>query len=893
MPIVANFITGSGTSTNLLGAVSNVQIVPASEKVYIKWTDSIDVVISGVTIEEWKGTLLVRKAGSVPRNHRDGTIVVDNTVRNAYSENFFCDSGLSNGVDYYYKFFPYTIANVYGEHEGNEFTATPNPIPPNSVRDVSASIGSREVYLTWNDPDDVMVDNTVISEWAGTMVVYKTDRYPTSVDDGTLVINSTTKNAYQNTQLTIGGLTNDTTYYITLFPYSTDGEVNTSELNRITATPRRFELPEIPSQTGTLVYSGDVQYPTWSYYNSEEMTLIGETSGTDAGAYHVTFTPTEDYCWPDGSTNSVQVTWTIERASISSIPTQDGILTYNGNQQEPIWNDYDADKMTIGGTAIETNAGYYNATFTPTSNYCWSDNSTDAKTAMWTIGKANGSVTLSTKSVTLNNDSATSTITAEWLGNGELSAVSDNTSVATVSVSGNIITISGVDKTNGNTTIAVTVSEGDNYFSASDTISVAASFLIPITTVPSQSGSLTYSGSAQSPSWNDYDTSKMTISGTTSGVNAGSYTAKFTPTGNYCWSDESTSFKSVTWEIGKAAGSLSISPTSMTLNDSNTSGTITVTRSGDGAVSATSSNTSMATVSVSGTTVTVKKVSGASGSATITVKVAAGTNHTAPSNKTCSVTVSSLPAVGTALNNCSWTDIRAISDAGLASSYFSVGDRKAVALSGTVGSLSLSGTYYCYIIGINHNSSREGTNRIHFQFGYSGGVYLAFVDSSYDSRPDYGNFFYMNSDLTIVGGWKSSYMRNTICPAFKSVMPSDMQSVLKTVTKYSDNTGDRTDTASNITATSDEIFLLAEYEVYGTRTYANTAERNYQAQYAWYSSGNSKVRYRHNDTSSAVIWWLRSIDVTTSYNFCNVDLAGLIYSTVCFVSYGFTPAFCV
>ena len=93
-----------------------------------------------------------------------------------------------------------------------------------------------------------------------------------------------------------------------------------------------------------------------------------------------------------------------------------------------------------------------------------------------------------------------------------------------------------------------------------------------------------------------------------------------------------------------------------------------------------------------------------------------------------------LPAIGTALNDMSWADIRRISDAGLASSYFNVGDRKAVTLNGTVGSLSLNGTYYCYIIGIDHNSAIEGTNRIHLQFGYtaaSGGVHIAFTDSGY------------------------------------------------------------------------------------------------------------------------------------------------------------------
>lgn len=160
-------------------------------------------------------------------------------------------------------------------------------------------------------------------------------------------------------------------------------------------------------------------------------------------------------------------------------------------------------------------------------------------------------------------------------------------------------------------------------------------------TVPAQSGSLTYSGSPQSPTLSNYDNTKMTLGGDTTGTNAGTYTATVTPGANYQWSDGSTTAKDVSWSIGKAAGSLSLDKTTLTI-ESKTAQTIAVTRAGDGAISATSSDTSVATVAVSGTTVTVTPLK--DGNTTITVKVAAGTNHTAPSDKTCAVTVS-LPKI--------------------------------------------------------------------------------------------------------------------------------------------------------------------------------------------------------------------------------------------------------
>jgi hypothetical protein len=128
----------------------------------------------------------------------------------------------------------------------------------------------------------------------------------------------------------------------------------------------------------------------------------------------------------------------------------------------------------------------------------------------------------------------------------------------------------------------------------------------------------------------------LAIGGTTSSTNAGAYTATFTPTSNYQWRDGTTSAKTVTWTIGKAAGSLSLSATTMACKSASDQ-TFTATRAGDGQVSATSSNTDVATVSVSGTTVTVTPKG--DGATTITVSVAEGTNHMAPGSKTCSVTV--------------------------------------------------------------------------------------------------------------------------------------------------------------------------------------------------------------------------------------------------------------
>ena len=50
-----------------------------------------------------------------------------------------------------------------------------------------------------------------------------------------------------------------------------------------------------------------------------------------------------------------------------------------------------------------------------------------------------------------------------------------------------------------------------------------------IDAVPSQSGVLTFTGAEQAPVWNNYNPAALVMTGETTGTNAGTYTATFTP----------------------------------------------------------------------------------------------------------------------------------------------------------------------------------------------------------------------------------------------------------------------------------------------------------------------------------------------------------------------------
>lgn len=303
----------------------------------------------------------------------------------------------------------------------------------------------------------------------------------------------------------------------------------------------------------------------------------------------------------------------------------------------------------------------------------------------------------------------------------------------------------------------------------------------------------------------------------------------------------------------------------------------------------TSTGTVVFTVTETGTYTIVATKNGQTASGSVNV-VSGTTSYTL-----------TLSFISSTLNDNEWSIIKSVSDAGQGENYWSIGDRKEVTLNGTVGDLMLSNvTTYVFIIGFNHNSSFEGTNRIHFQLGktaMSGGTDVALCDIYYN---DVGGGFCMNSNRTSRGGWNLSQMRTNICGTSLSsysgtiiaVIPETLRAVLKSVTKYTDNTGNTT-ASSAVTATTDYFFLLSEFEVFGSIANGNTNESSKQAQYAYYSSGNSKIKYNHNSTSKAVSWWLRSPRRANYDSFVYVSVDGKSSVYYANRSYGFAPGFCV
>lgn len=221
---------------------------------------------------------------------------------------------------------------------------------------------------------------------------------------------------------------------------------------------------------------------------------------------------------------------------------------------------------------------------------------------------------------------------------------------------------------------------------------------------------------------------------------------------------------------------------------------------------------------------------------------------------------SGLPAHDTALNDISWTDINIISTKGLATTYFEVGDTKNVSINGT--------TYVVEIVGFSHDDKADGSGKAGITFGLKDCLNTTYA---------------MNSSNTNVGGWGSCALRSTLRSTIYNQLPSDLREVIKNVTKKA-SAGNNSTTISSYT---DNLFLFAEKEIFGSTTYSVNGEGT---QYARFTTSSTRIK---KVNGSAAYWWLRSPFSGYSNYFCRVISDGTANYSYASRSYGVAFGFCI
>lgn len=122
-------------------------------------------------------------------------------------------------------------------HAKGGITITPKPVNNPTIENANES-----VVIKWQDPENTVISGSTFSTWAGTKLVMSETNYPANPDDGTLVVDNTTRDKYKTIGYTVTGLTGGKQYYFTLFPYSTDGVYNYDPGNRLLGEPEGVKI---------------------------------------------------------------------------------------------------------------------------------------------------------------------------------------------------------------------------------------------------------------------------------------------------------------------------------------------------------------------------------------------------------------------------------------------------------------------------------------------------------------------------------------------------------------------------------------------------------------------------------------------------------------------------
>lgn len=434
-------------------------------------------------------------------------------------------------------------------------------------------------------------------------------------------------------------------------------------------------------------------------------------------------------------------------------------------------------------------------------------------------------------------------------------------------------------------TQVVTVNYTENGVNQTTTFSVTVNR--KSVTKPTWKSNLTYNGntfSVDSTSyWNNYNTTYMTIGGTTSAAAAGTYTAKFTPKDNYRWADGTTSTISVNWIINKANGSLSVSPTTVTINGDNYSNgvAVTITRAGNGAISYSPTSITGLTLTLNDNVLTVKG-DGSTAVATtkVTISVAAGDNYLAPANVTINVGAEywSWGADGGTVD-AAWfaglkNYLKTHTGASLKTSAGGavLGTTKSVTLSSAVLGTT---THLIRVIGVD----QDADNTVTWQTANMLSTTTTFGSSAV---------------------WIGSTARS-LCESYYNAFPG--KNAIKTVSKgtcanYNNSR------AGTVTYNDETVWLPSEREMgldsYSPLSVANSTTSNAECtqgknfSYAYYTSNTNRVK-NQGDSGSAYYYWERSRYYRSNYTnrVCFVYSDGSASYGIYDNSFGLAPAFVI
>ena len=228
-------------------------------------------------------------SAGVPLNLFNDTVATINaTITTHTGSSIYSEAGV-HGLRYYEE-----ALQAYNEttEEWEDISSGGGGIAPNDVPSFKVKKGNGQLTIFWEDPEDTVVEGQTLCTWAGTKLIMKQGAFPDSVKDGTQIVDNRVRDQYKTTGFTITGLTNDTTYYFQLFPYSDQKVYNNRAANQFTGTPKAFVT------LGIEINLSDSNPATWATYTDD---AVGMTAGSSAFDDFDIYGNIQSYTFKDGA----------------------------------------------------------------------------------------------------------------------------------------------------------------------------------------------------------------------------------------------------------------------------------------------------------------------------------------------------------------------------------------------------------------------------------------------------------------------------------------------------------------------------------------------------------------------------------------------------------------
>lgn len=219
----------------------------------------------------------------------------------------------------------------------------------------------------------------------------------------------------------------------------------------------------------------------------------------------------------------------------------------------------------------------------------------------------------------------------------------------------------------------------------------------------------------------------------------------------------------------------------------------------------------------------------------------------------------------------SWTELDAMTQEQIAAKY-AIGDTKLV-------DLGTEGKVYMQIAGFGLDDLTSG-----------GKAKVTFIAretllSNHRMNPAYSS---STQGTGTVGGWEHCEMRTYLSDTIFPLLPSELQTAIKSVTKYSDYYAP-SDTANLVhdQETQDKLWIPSSRETYIKTHYEQTGPM--------YSDFfiNGTARVRKTQSGSTAFWWLRSAYSASNFSFVNTGSGSYLDNSGSSSTYGIVLGFCI